>query len=204
MAASRSMSGTLAVTAVKPIVAETDVAYLEVLKNRYAVHSGLYKGSTPLQQRYNMIAKMNSHLDYIKGFLESPTVTSIHTASSSNIWSAMHRLIIHGTMLASLASKVAITHDAILLSPASATVQPILFRNNYRQRIMGFMGGREVEITSSPQLGLLGLAGPRELDEMGKWFKSTTAKTFAQLGLDLKPDGCPRLKIYYRRESIEL
>jgi len=190
--------------AVKPIVAETDVAYLEVLKNRYAVHSGLYKGSTPLQKRYNMIAKMNSHLDYIKGFLESPTVTSIHTASSSNIWSAMHRLIIHGNMLASLASKVAITHDAILLSPASATVQPILFRNNYRQRIMGFMGGREVEITSSPQLGLLGLAGPRELDEMGKWFKSTTAKTFAQLGLDLKPDGCPRLKIYYRRESIEL
>jgi len=190
--------------AIKPIVAETDVAYIEALKNRYAVHSGIYKGSTPVQQRENLIAKMKSQLHCIKGFLESPTVTSIYTASPANIWYAMYRLAIHGNIIARLASKVTTTHDAILQSPESASVQSILFRNNYRQRIMGFVGGREVELTSSPQLGLLGLAGPRELDEMGKWFKSTTAKTFAQLGLDLKPDGYPRLKVYYRRESIEL
>jgi hypothetical protein len=190
--------------AIKPIVAETDVAYIEALKNRYAVHSGIYKGSTPVQQRENLIAKMKSQLHCIKGFLESPTVTSIYTASPANIRYAMYRLAIHGNIIARLASKVTTTHDAILQSPESASVEPILFRNNYRQRIMGFVGGREVELTSSPQLGLLGLAGPRELDEMGKWFKSTTAKTFAQLGLDLKPNGYPRLKVYYRRESIEL
>jgi len=190
--------------AAKPIVAETDVAYIEALKNRYAVHSGIYKGSTPVQQRENLIAKMKSQLHCIKGFLESPTVTSIYTARPANIRYAMYRLAIHGNIIARLASKVTTTHDAILQSPESASVQPILFTNNYRQRIMGFVGGREVELTSSSQLGLLGLAGPRELDEMGKWFKSTTAKTFAQLGLDLKPDGYPRLKVYYRRESIEL
>jgi hypothetical protein len=38
----------------------------------------------------------------------------------------------------------------------------------------------------------------------GKWVKPTLGKTFAELGIDMKADGKPRLKVYYRKDSIEL
>ena len=31
-----------------------------------------------------------------------------------------------------------------------------------------------------------------------------TGKTFAELGIDMKANGQPRLKAYYRRKSIEI
>ena len=83
-------------------------------------------------------------------------------------------------------------------------VAPIYFRNDYKQRLVAFAGGQEIEITSNSKMGLIGLAGNPDRGCFGKWFSPKLGKTFAELGIDMKADGKPRLKVYYRRESIEL
>lgn len=190
--------------AAKPIAAETDIDYIAELQRRYAVHSKLREGSTPLEQRATLIASMNEIADNIKKLMRTSTVINVSTAASSDVWSTMRQLARSGKRLARDACIVENCQTTITHSPQMATVKPLSFINNYRQCIMAFVGGREVEITHCKKLGLIGVAWDREQDAIGKWFKPTTGKTFAELGVDLKPNGYPRLKVYYRRESIEL
>jgi hypothetical protein len=117
----------------------------------------------------------------------------------------MHHLVSLGKRLAYQASKVLAIQNTIRLSPEKAHVRPMIFTNDYRQKIVAFVGGREVEIASSKELGLVGVAWDRERNLIGKWFNATTGKTFADLGIDLKAaDGKPILKVYYRRSTIDI
>jgi hypothetical protein len=188
----------------KPIVAETDVDYLGELEKRYSVYSYLHENLSPLEQREALIGQMTKLADEIKQIMQSPAVTDVGNTVSGNVSSAMQRLSYLSKRLGRYACRMANCNTSIWRKPEEAHVKSLSFINKYRQRIVAFVSGREVEITSSKKLGLIGLAWNREQDVIGKWLKPTTGKTFAELGVELKPDGYPRLKIYYRREGMEL
>ena len=190
--------------AAKPIVAETDVDYIAELQRRYGVHSKLQEGLTPREQRRSLIIHMVEMTLQINSIMQSSSITGVQTASPAAVSDAMRNLSSISKRLARYASRMEDCHTRICRMPDQADVKPISFINNYRQRIMAFVGGREVEITSSKKLGRVGVAWERWRDSIGKWFIPTVETTFAQLGIDLKADGYPRLKVYYRGKSIEL
>jgi hypothetical protein len=190
--------------AAKPIVAESDIDYINELQKRYAVCSYLHEGLTPLEQREALIAQMTEMSNEIHGLMRSSAIIGVRSASSSAVSDAMNKLSGLGKRLARRARKVEVWHESICSMPDKANVKPISFINDYRQQIMAFVGGREVEITSCKKRGLLGVAWDREQDAIGKWFKPTVGKTFAELGIDLKADGKPLLKVYYRRDTINI
>jgi hypothetical protein len=190
--------------AVKPIVAETDVGYIAELQERYTVLAKLEEGFTPLEQRSNSIERMGYTSDCINDLMRSRAVTNMDSASCGDAYDTMGSLARLGKRLARQACKMQAIQLAIRNSPEKANVKPITFTNNYRQRIVAFVGGREVEIASCKKLGLLGVAWDREQDAIGKWFKPTTGKTFAELGIDCKADGKPLLKVYYRKDTINI
>jgi hypothetical protein len=95
------------------------------------------------------------------------------------------------------------TQARISCDPSKADVTPLWFQNEYKQRLCAFVKGREIEICADSKQGLMGLAGNPDTGCFGEWFSPKTGKTFASLGIDLKADGKPRLKMHYRRESIE-
>ena len=190
--------------AAKPIVAETDVDYMAELQRRYGVHSKLQEGLTPREQRRDLIIHMAEMTLQINSIMQSSSITGVQTASPAAVSDAMRPLRSISKRLARYASRMEDCHSRICSAPEQADVKPISFINNYRQRIMAFVGGREAEITSSKKLGRVGVAWERWRDGIGKWFSPTVETTFAQLGIDLKADGYPRLKVYYRGKSIEL
>jgi hypothetical protein len=190
--------------AAKPIVAETDIGYLAELQSRYGVHAGLNEGFTLVEQRSNCIEKMTDMTDVINDLMRSNTVTNVGSATCSSVYDTMESLARFGRRLVRHARSTQDVQLAIKNSPEKANVKPISFFNNYRQRIVAFVRGREVEITCCKKLGLLGLAWDRERDIIGKWVKPTTGKSFADLGIDLKADGKPLLKVYYRLDTINI
>jgi hypothetical protein len=188
--------------AAKPVAAESDIDYIAELQKRYSVHAKLCEDFTPLEKKDRCIEHMTNTAEMIGVKMRS---SSIRSASTTEFCSSMHHLATLGKRLAYQASRVLAIENTIRLSPQKANVRPMIFTNDYRQRIVAFVGGREVEITSSKELGLVGVAWDRERDLIGKWFNATTGKTFAELGIDLKAaDGKPILKVYYRRSTIDI
>jgi hypothetical protein len=188
--------------AAKPVTAESDIDYIAELQKRYSVHAKLCEDFTPLEKKDRWIEHMTITAEKISSQMRSSFIRSACTIEFS---SSMHHLMSLGKRLAHQASKVLAIQNTIRLSPQKANVRPIIFTNDYRQRIMAFVGGREVEITMSKELGLIGVAWDRERNLIGKWFNATTGKTFADLGIDLKAsDGKPILKVYYRRSTIDI
>jgi hypothetical protein len=190
--------------AAKPVAAESDIDYIAELQKRYSVHAKLYEDFTPLEKQDRCIEHMTNMAERISSHLGSSSIRSIRSASTVEVCGSMHNLASLGKRLAHQANMVVAIQHAMVRSPEKANVKPMIFTNDYRQRIVGFVGGREVEIASSKELGLVGVAWDRERDLIGKWVNATTAKTFAQLGIDLKADGKPLLKVYYRRSTIDI
>lgn len=188
--------------ATKPIIAESDIDYIAELQKRYSVHAKLYEDFTPLEKKDRCIEHMTITAEKISSQMRS---SSIRSASTTEVCSSMHYLASLGRRLVHQASRVLAIENTIRLSPQKANVKPMILTNDYRQRIVAFVGGREVEIASSKELGLVGVAWDRERNLIGKWFNATTGKTFADLGIDLKAaDGKPILKVYYRRSTIDI
>jgi hypothetical protein len=188
--------------AAKPVAAESDIDYIAELQKRYSVHARLEEDFTPLEKKDRCIEHMTITAEKISSQMRS---SFIRSACTIEFCSSMHHLASLGKRLAYQASRVLAIQNTIRLSPQKANVRPMIFTNDYRQRIVAFVGGREVEIASSKELGLIGVAWDRERDLIGKWFNATTGKTFAELGIDLKAaDGKPILKVYYRRSTIDI
>ena len=185
--------------AAKPVAAESDIDYIAELQKRYSVHAILHEDLSPLE-------KYNRSIEYITDFAETfnsvMRSSSIRSANTIEACATMHRLASLGKRMAYQASRAAAIQNAMRTSPEGASVRPIRLINEYRQRIVAFVGDREVEITSCKKLGLLGVTWDREQNVVGEYFKPTVGKTFAELGIDLKADGKPLLKVYYRKDTI--
>lgn len=185
-----------------PVKATTDVDYINELHKRFSVHAYLDEGFTPAQRLANEVNIMRANMDVIND-LTTPLSLS-RTRAPQDIAKALERAYFISQSLFRASKRAKRIQDGICIEPSKALVAPIYFRNVYKQRLVAFAGGQEIEITSNSKMGLIGLAGNPDKGHFGKWFSPKVGKTFAELGIDMKADGKPRLKVYYRRESIEL
>lgn len=185
-----------------PVKATTDVDYMNELRKRFSVHAYLDEGFTPTQSLASEVNIMRANMDVIND-LTTPLSLST-TRAPQDIAIALVKAYFASQRLCRASKRATRIQGSICFEPSKALVAPIYFRNDYKQRLVAFAGGQEIEITSNSKMGLIGLAGNPDKACFGKWFSPKVGKTFAELGIDMKADGKPRLKVYYRRESIEL
>lgn len=190
--------------AAQPVTASTDADYIKVLQERFRVCSRLEKGMSLTQRLVQQVAKIREEMTLVDS-LTSPLVLAT-TRAPRDISEALERANFAAKRLRRASTKVIGIQRTISWEPCKAHVVPQWFANGYKQRLVAFVKGKEIEICSNPKDGILGLSGDPSLGApYGHFYGSPkTGKTFAELGIDLKADGKPRLKMYYRNESIEL
>lgn len=189
--------------ATKPIEAVSDLDYIGKIQRRYSVRSRLTQDLSPTESREKFMDTLRERVADMQGRLASSYLQNMKDSNHEDNTERLRR--IYDTSLSIKRSAVSLlcTHRAIMAKPEEAHLGKFHFRNGYKQRIVGFLNGTEVEICSS--MGFIGLAYDKATGLAGiyKWAKPTLGKTFAELGLDMKEDK-PRLKVYYRRQTIEL
>lgn len=190
--------------ALVPVKAETDVDYIKVLQQRFRVCSRLEKGMSLTQRLVQQVASIREEMTLVDS-LTSPLVLAT-TRAPLEISETLEKANFAAKRLRLASTKATGIQRTISWEPCKAHVVPQWFANGYKQRLVAFVKGKEIEICSNPKDGILGLSGDPSLGTpYGHFYGSPkTGKTFAELGIDLKADGKPRLKMYYRNESIEL
>jgi hypothetical protein len=188
--------------AAKPIEAADDISYIKEIQQRYSVHASLSQDISPMELRETLLATLRNTVEDMKSRLSSPSLSSLRDADAQKVSDLLGRIYDNSLCIKSLARRVSWAHRAIMHRPTEAHLGRFHFKNDYKQRLVGFLKGKEVEICSS--MGFIGLAWDQKYTCANKWAKPILGKTFAEVGLDMKEDGKPKLKVYYRRETIEL
>jgi len=172
-----------------PIVATTDAGYISELSSRYLVRCHL----SPL-------SSINENIEYPRRMLKSEIQRLALDASLEN------RNIDH--LISSIGT---ISHyakwlkrqliDAQGKTPQELNASRFRFTNYYKQKLFAYKGGLKYEICTNKN-GIIGLAPSAE----GTKYRGNalTGKSFAELGIEMKADGKPRLEVSYYRRRIEL
>lgn len=171
-----------------PMKATTEAGYIAELTSRYLVRSDLNERASPAsrleQSRKGLISELermpkiissdNSNLGRIAGCAKY--------ISYSADW--MTRQI----------------NDIKNMTPAEASAVTYYFTNYYKQKLFAYKNGLKYEICAKGDL--LALAPSAE----GSKYRGNalTGKSFAELGIEMKADGKPRLEVSYYRRRIEL
>ena len=175
----------------------SDIDYIKLLKHRFQVRSEIVKGESLANRLARELANIRNMMADI-GLMASSTVHIKHVLEAlARLCHKLNRSAIRARTIQGLISD----------RPENANTTPFHFNNEYKQRLVAFVGGTEVEITSAYSGGLLGLNGnASQKSTCGNYVLGhpTTGQTFADLGIDMKADGKPRLKVYYRNDSIEI
>ena len=175
----------------------SDIDYIKLLKHRFQVRSEIVKGESLANRLARELANIRNMMADI-GLMASSTVNIKHVVEAlARLCHKLNRSAIRARTIRGLIED----------HPENANTTPFHFNNEYRQRLVAFVGGTEVEITSAYSGGLLGLNGnASQKSTCGNYVLGhpTTGQTFADLGIDMKADGKPRLKVYYRNDSIEI
>jgi hypothetical protein len=189
--------------ATKPIEAVSDLDYIGKIQRRYSVRSRLTQDFSPMESREKFMDTLRERVADMQVRLASSYLQNMKDGNHEDNTERLRR--IYDTSLSIKRSAVSLlcTHRAIMAKPEEAHMGKFHFRNGYKQRLVGFLNGTEVEICSS--MGFIALAYDKATGLAGiyKWAKPTLGKSFAELGLDMKEDK-PRLKVYYRRQTVEL
>jgi hypothetical protein len=188
--------------AAKPFKATTDLGYIEEIQKRFSVCAYLEEGASPTQSLADQLANIRHQMTLVDTLTSAASMAT--TKAPREIADALEKADIAVRRMRRASKKASRIQNGICLEPSKAKTNPIWFTNAYRARLMAFVKGREIDICASTRLNLLGLAGNPDTGCFGMWFSPKTGGSFAHLGIDLKADGKPRLKVYYRRESIEL
>jgi len=188
--------------AAKPIEAADDISYIGKIQQRYSVHARLTQDLSPMEQRDNMISTVANLVADVNRQLASPTLKNPRQATNQDVGIALDKMHQISRSIKSYTAHLSALQYSIKFKPEEAHLGRFHFKNEYKQRLVAFLGGKEVDICSS--MGFIGLAWDKTYNCANKWARPTLAKTFAELGLDMKADGKPRLKVYYRKDSIEL
>jgi len=188
--------------ATNPVEAADDISYIKEIQKRYSVHARLTQDLSLVEQRDNMISTVSSMVGDVSQRLASPALKSPRQANSRDISSALEDIQDMCKSIRRYTVYLSVLQNSINFKPDEAHLGRFHFKNEYKQRLVAFMGGKEVDICSS--MGFIGLAWDKTYNCANKWARPTLAKTFAELGLDMKADGKPMLKVYYRKDSIEL
>jgi hypothetical protein len=188
-----------------PVNSTSDINYIDEIEKRFSVHAYLDEGFTPAQRLAREIIFIRESMSVIND-LTTPLSLST-TRAPQDIANALDKAYYSSMRLCRASKRAKRIQSEICFEPSKALTTPLYFKNDYKQRLVAFVGGREIDITSTrsnSKMELIGLAGNPDRNCFGKWFSPKVGKTFADLGIDMKADGKPRLKVYYRRESIEL
>ena len=173
-----------------PIVAKTDVEYIDELKKRFRVNTAYVIEKSYKQTRDDEINKLK-----VNGPILAKQILELSTANlRDKSWLIMQL----GQAIATAATAARRSMQMIDYRPAEADVRHKKFQADGRQAIYAFVGGKRVEITSGE--GRLAIA----LDSDGRanrWVTPTAGANFAELGVEMVGNK-PRLEVEYRKKKI--
>ena len=188
-----------------PVNTTSDINYIDEIEKRFSIHAYLEEGFTPAERLASEVIVIRENMTVIND-LTTPLSLST-TRAPQDIANALDKAYYASLRVCRASKRAKRIQTNICVEPSKALIAPLYFTNDYKQRLVAFVGGREIDITTTScyaKVALIGLAGNPDKGHFGKWFSPKVGKTFAELGIDMKADGKPRLKAYYRRESIEL
>ena len=171
-----------------PIVATTDAGYISELTKRYLVRSELFENTPPTSR----LEQARKGLKY-----EIDRLATNMRPDDSNL-----------SRIAGCAKSITYYADWITrqindiknMTPEEASAVSYRFSNYYKQKLFAYKSGLKYEICAKGDV--LALAPSAE----GSRYRGNafTGKSFAELGIEMKPDGKPRLEVSYYRRRIEL
>jgi hypothetical protein len=173
----------------KPVVADTDAGYIAELSKRYLVRSQVYQQSS-----------MNEKIEYTRRMLKSEIQglkldTSVENRNIDLLISSI-RLMEHYAKW--LKRQVL---DAQSKTPQELSAPRFQFKNYYKQKLFAYKNGLKYEICTNKN-GIIALAPSPEGTKYSE--NAKVGKSFAELGIEMKEDGKPRLEVSYYRKRIEL
>jgi len=172
-----------------PIVATTEAAYIAELSNRYLVRCQL-----------SQLPSINENIEYPRRMLKSEIQglkldTSVENINIDLLISSI-RLIEHYAKW--LKRQLSDAHGK---TPEELCAPRFQFRNYYKQKLFAYKDGLKYEICTNKN-GILALAPSPEGTKYHE--NALTGRSFAELGIEMKADGRPRLEVSYYRQRIEL
>ena len=175
-----------------PIVAKTDVEYINELKKRFRVQTAYVLEKSHKQNCEEYTSIMRQH-----GPVLAKLLTELGpTPTGESIGSIMY----YCNQLLNAASLVRRSQAMIQYNPTEADLRKKKFQAIGRQAIYAFFKGAKVEITSGH--GQVAISRDSE-GRIGRWATPTTASTFAELGIEMV-NGKPRLEVEYRKKKISI
>jgi len=185
--------------------AKSDADYIREIQKTYSIYSKIEYGKTPAQLFFENISNVRGQMELLNT-MTSKVNTLRLDKDALLVSEEMMKIDAAARKLRRASRKANSIMRTISSDTSKAHTVPQWFVNNYKQRLMAFVKGIEIELCCNRESGIMGLSGdPSHGAPYGHYFGySKTGTTFAELGLDMKADGKPRLKVCYRRESIEL
>ena len=185
----KSSAPTIEEKAKGPIIATTDAGYITEISKRYLVRSQLHQNSS-----------INQTIEYARRMLKSE-IQGLKLDTSVENRNIDHLINSIGTMGHYAKWLKRQLCDAHGKTDEELNKIPFRFVNYYKQKIFAYKNGLKYEICSNKD-GILGLAASPEGTKYRE--SALTGKSFAELGIEMKGDGKPRLEVSYYRKRIEL
>ena len=171
-----------------PIEATTDAGYIAELMKRYLVRSDIYEQLS-----------INERIERTRDLLKHTTERfarnlSVENSNISNFVSYTETITHHAKWL-----------ERQIFEARSKTAEELvevtyIFSNVNKQKLFAYKGGLKYEICSKDNI--LALAPSAEGTRYRG--KALVGKTFADLGIEMKGNGKPRLEVSYYRRRIEM
>jgi hypothetical protein len=186
--AAKAWAPTIEEKAKAPIQATTDTGYIAELSKRYLVRSSLYE-MTSINQRIERTREGLKRM--VARFAENMSV------ENNNIDQMTYYIKIMGNYCNWLQRELLQTHGK---SASELAEVNYTFNNGYKQKLFAYKGGLKYEICCKDNM--IGLAPSAEGTRYRGY--ALVGKTFADLGIEMKANGKPRLEVSYYRRRIEL
>jgi len=186
--ATKPWAPTIEEKAKAPIVATTDAGYISELTKRYLVRSNLCRQSS-------INEGMERSRKYMKEEIERfARDTSVENNNIGSILSRAETIVHYAKWL-----------NRQVIGATGKTADEMgevtyAFLNRYRQKLFAYKGGLKYEICS--KANIIALAPSTEGTRYRG--KALIGETFADLGIEMKANGKPRLEVSYHRRRIEL
>ena len=171
-----------------PIVATTDAGYIAELTSRYLVRSDLSENTPPTARLEQSRKGLAYELERM------PKIISADNSNLSRIAGCAKSISYYADWMTRQ------INDIKNMTPEEASALSYQFINCYKQKLFAYKNGLKYEICAKGDL--IALAPNAEgCRYRGKAF---TGKSFAELGIEMKANGKPRLEVSYYRRRIEL
>jgi len=171
-----------------PIVATTDAGYIAELTQRYLVRSELYEKSSINQNIERARKYLKEQIQRFAGNM------SVENSNINTILCYAQNLTHYAKWLQNMLT------DARGKTPDELGEVTYNFNNGYKQKLFAYKGGLKYEICS--KANMIALAPSAEGTRYRG--KALIGESFADLGIEMKADGKPRLEVSYYRRRIEL